>query len=230
MAKPTGKRAAHKDATRAALQEAARRLFARHGYEATTVREISQAAGVTERTFYRYFDGKEGLLAGEALAWIDALHDAIRNRPADEPPLVAIQHALATLARQATRDTAPTRYWLLDERSRPFEPFRRAGLRPLRRVEQSITDAILPRIAAENDQTDTLTEFQALVLGRVAVAALRSAVIRHRELRTTNAAPTPPLERLLHEAFATITASAAELDAASDTVGSVGRAGRPRPR
>jgi AcrR family transcriptional regulator len=230
MAKPTGKRAAHKDATRAALQEAARRLFAQHGYESTTVREISQAAGVTERTFYRYFDGKEGLLAGEALAWIDALHDGIRNRPAEEPPLIAIHRALAALARQATRDIAPNRYWLLDERSRLFELLRSAGLRPLRRVEQSIADAVFPRIAADNVQADTLAEFQAQVLGRVAVAALRSALIRQRELRATKTGPTPPLERLLDEAFAVITASGAPLNRTSAVHSSIGRTDRRRAR
>ena len=51
---------------------------------------------------------------------------------------------------------------------------------------------------------------QAQVLARVTVAALRSALIRHRELRATKTAATPPLEQLLHEAFATITASAAQ--------------------
>lgn len=209
MARPSGKRAAHKETTRAALQEAARRLFAKHGYESTTVREISLAAGVTERTFYRYFDGKEGLLAGEALAWIDALHDAIRNRPAQEPPLLAIQRALVALASEASTDAAPTRYWLLDDRPRPFQALRSTGLRPLRRVEQAIADAILPRIAGDN-QRETPAEFQAQVLARVTVAALRSALIRHRELRATKTATTPPLEQLLHEAFATITASAAQ--------------------
>lgn len=209
MTRPTGKRAAHKDATRAALQEAARRLFAKHGYESTTVREISLAAGVTERTFYRYFDGKEGLLAGEALAWIDALHDAIGDRPADEPPLLAIQRALVALAREAANHTAPTRYWLLDDRPRPFQVLRNSGLRPLRRVEQAIADAILPRIVADG-RSETPAEFQAQVLARVTVAALRSALIRHRELRATKIATTPPLEQLLHEAFATITASAAQ--------------------
>src|SRR5690242_16988013 len=56
MAEPVGRREAGKQARRAALTAAAHRLFAEHGYEATTVRDIAAAAGLTERTFYRYFD------------------------------------------------------------------------------------------------------------------------------------------------------------------------------
>jgi len=75
-----------REGTRTLLLEAARRLFAEQGIEATTIRQISEAAGVTERTFYRYFDGKEGLVAGDSLAWLDTLHVAILERPSGEGP------------------------------------------------------------------------------------------------------------------------------------------------
>lgn len=39
----------------------ARRLFAQQGVKATTVRDIAQAAGVTEGALYRHFDSKEDL-------------------------------------------------------------------------------------------------------------------------------------------------------------------------
>lgn len=48
--------------TRARLQTAALELFARQGYEATTVAQIAAAAGVTEMTFYRHFGTKDQLL------------------------------------------------------------------------------------------------------------------------------------------------------------------------
>ena len=57
MAEPTGRREANKQATRAALRSAAKQLFASQGFERTTVRDIARLANVTERTFYRYFDG-----------------------------------------------------------------------------------------------------------------------------------------------------------------------------
>jgi AcrR family transcriptional regulator len=41
---------------------AARRLFARRGYDATTTREIAAEAGVSDALIYRHFRGKEALL------------------------------------------------------------------------------------------------------------------------------------------------------------------------
>ena len=58
-AEPVGRREANKRATREALSRAAQTLFTEQGFAATTVRDIADAAGVTERTFFRYFESKE---------------------------------------------------------------------------------------------------------------------------------------------------------------------------
>jgi AcrR family transcriptional regulator len=50
-------------ATRSALLEAARPLFADRGYEAVSSEEIVAAAGVTRGALYHHFDGKRGLFA-----------------------------------------------------------------------------------------------------------------------------------------------------------------------
>jgi AcrR family transcriptional regulator len=44
------------------LQEAALALFAERGYDATTVAEIAERAGLTKRTFFRYFTDKREVL------------------------------------------------------------------------------------------------------------------------------------------------------------------------
>jgi len=53
---------------RARLQLAALELYGERGYEATTVAEIAERAGLTKRTFFRYFaDKREVLFAGSEL-------------------------------------------------------------------------------------------------------------------------------------------------------------------
>ncbi len=53
---------------RTRLQRAALELFREHGYDRTTAAGIAARAGVTERTFFRYFpDKREVLFDGEAV-------------------------------------------------------------------------------------------------------------------------------------------------------------------
>jgi AcrR family transcriptional regulator len=202
----TGRREANKLATRGALRQAASRLFAEQGYEATTVAQIARAAQVGERTFYRYFDGKAALLAEQALAWIDALHDAIRDRPAEEDPYLAVARAMIAVAGQYAAAADPGGIWIFTETSQLLALLRRATPRPLRRLEESIAAAILHRLEAAPGGTTqppgkTSAEFQAQLLARVAVAALRTAAIYHRE-QVRGGASSLGIERLLQDAFA----------------------------
>ncbi len=54
-------REAKKSAVRQSLIAAANRRFHRHGFEQTTIDEICAGAGVSRRTFFRYFENKEAL-------------------------------------------------------------------------------------------------------------------------------------------------------------------------
>lgn len=200
MDETPGRREAHKRETRQVLREAARRLFDEQGYEATTIQEIARAANVTERTLYRYFEGKEGLVADDALAWIEVLHDAIRDRPSGEPPFVAVREGLLGVVHRAEADAGATRLWLFSDGPRPRSLLPRATPRPLLRVEDSIAGAIRERLAeAPTDEE----EFRVQLVARVAVAALRTAAIHHRQL-VGEGQPSPGITMLLRAAFIAI--------------------------
>lgn len=204
---PEGKREAHKRATREALQVAADRLFAERGYDGTTVRDIAAAAGVTERTFFRYFDGKEALVATEALGWLDTLCDGIRNRPAGEPALAAIRHAVLDLEAAMRASDEPTILTLYRD-SLPAHRAARAtsSWTPARllAIEDALAGAVRDRLAAAPDAGPDL-DYRARVLARVTLAAVRSALIEDFQLRARPTAGRPPLATLLDKAFATLT-------------------------
>jgi AcrR family transcriptional regulator len=80
--------------TRDALVEAALALFIAKGYEQTTIREITDAVDVSERTFFRYFANKEDLALSFAKDHTDALMRELAARPPAEPPLTALRNAL----------------------------------------------------------------------------------------------------------------------------------------
>jgi AcrR family transcriptional regulator len=82
-----------KQRTRDALIEAALELFESKGYEHTTVREITDAVDVAERTFFRHFASKEDLALSFARTGSDALLQALDTRPPEEEPLTALWQA-----------------------------------------------------------------------------------------------------------------------------------------
>jgi AcrR family transcriptional regulator len=80
------------------LQAAALELFVSRGFEQTTAAEIAQAAGLTERTFFRHFaDKREVLFDGQDELQQEFL-DGLAGVPADAPLLVRIESALETSA------------------------------------------------------------------------------------------------------------------------------------
>jgi AcrR family transcriptional regulator len=63
------------------LQDAALELFERDGFAKVTVGQIAEAAGVTERTFFRYFPTKEDVLFSSGDEIASELAEAVRAAP-----------------------------------------------------------------------------------------------------------------------------------------------------
>ena len=84
--------------TRAAIREAANRLFLERGVDATTVDAICAAADISKGTFYLYFHRKEDLLVEYGLQrlrlWRDMLPDLIASRRTFRENIDAILDAL----------------------------------------------------------------------------------------------------------------------------------------
>ncbi|GAA0306696.1 TetR family transcriptional regulator [Streptomyces turgidiscabies] len=89
-----GLRELKKQRTRDALVRAALALFTSKGYEHTTVDEIAEAVDVSQRTFFRYFAGKEDAAFAVHRIAEARFIQAVRERPPHEAPLEALRQAV----------------------------------------------------------------------------------------------------------------------------------------
>lgn len=94
-AEPPGLRQRKKEDTRAAIQRHAVRLFREQGYDATSVEQIADAAGVSHRTVFRYFPTKDALVTLDDYGTLIA--EACRAQPAGLGPVAALRTALRTV-------------------------------------------------------------------------------------------------------------------------------------
>ena len=80
--------------SRERLEQAAMALYGERGFESATVAEIAERAGLTERTFFRYFADKREVLFGGAGALQELLVDGVAGAPESAAPIVAVAAAL----------------------------------------------------------------------------------------------------------------------------------------
>ena len=84
--------------SRGRLEQAALALFGERGFEDTTVAQIAERAGVTERTFFRHYADKREVLFGGAGVLETALTSAVAGAPESSPPLDAVLAGLDSAA------------------------------------------------------------------------------------------------------------------------------------
>lgn len=83
---------------RGRLVESAMQLFAKRGYDRTTVADIAERAGLTERTFFRHFADKKEVLFG-ASELRDLLVAAVAGAPSSASPMDAVADGLLAAGR-----------------------------------------------------------------------------------------------------------------------------------
>ena len=100
MATPPGLRERKKQQTREALRRAAWELFSDRGYDATTLADIAEAAGVSTRTIFAYFPSKEDIVFCEFESMRDALGVALANRPPGQDALGALRDFIVSTSHE----------------------------------------------------------------------------------------------------------------------------------
>jgi AcrR family transcriptional regulator len=92
-----GLRERKKQQTRETIARMALELFAERGYDETTLAEIAEAADVSPRTIFGYFQSKEDILFCEEPAFFDDLKRRLSDRPAGTTTIDVLRELLSSL-------------------------------------------------------------------------------------------------------------------------------------
>lgn len=85
------------------------RLFSEQGFDETTVEQIAAAAGISGRTFFRYFSGKAEVLWYSFDDEVAALRAAFATVPDDEPMMAAVRRVVVNANRYRAEDVPELR-------------------------------------------------------------------------------------------------------------------------
>jgi AcrR family transcriptional regulator len=154
------------DFVRSAIWDAAIGLFAERGFDETTIDEIARAAGVSTRTFFRYFASKADLMGQGMITYRTLLGDAVRQAPDALTPMQVLRHTVHTVAADAAAQ--PRTRQIVDIAS-ASPAAREAQLARRAEVENALAEsfAIRSRTDADDDVSGRL--LAALTLAAVDV-------------------------------------------------------------
>jgi AcrR family transcriptional regulator len=135
VARP-GLRERKKQQTRDTIARAALELFAERGYDQTTLAEIADAADVSTRTIFAYFQSKQDILFCDEPAFFEQLKQTLEQRPPRTTTIDALRDFLAGTERPNDNDRLRKKIVGGDDELRLGERARFA------RVEQLIAESI----------------------------------------------------------------------------------------
>jgi|RhiMetdeSRZDD1v2_1073273.scaffolds.fasta_scaffold660194_2 AcrR family transcriptional regulator len=140
------------DFVRGAIWDAAADLFADTGFERTTVDDIARAAGVSKRTFFRYFASKRDLMGQGMVSYGDYITEAIRSCPPARTPFAIVRE---TVHRVAVTAAAHPRVRKIAHVASVSVAAREAQLSRLAELEDRVAGAY--RVRGKTPARDTLT-------------------------------------------------------------------------
>lgn len=174
--------------TRLEIAQSALDLFVRDGYDAVRTEAIAAEAGVSLRTFYRYFQAKDDVLSPIVTRGTETLAARFAARPPDEPLAVAFSAAFREMG------STPAGPQYATELIRLFTdvPVLRARwLADLRTVEHAFAIAVKQRTPTP------ISDTEAELTGAILATALRIALERAASGDATAAAPAIMLDEIL---------------------------------
>jgi AcrR family transcriptional regulator len=132
------------------LTTVAQDLFVSQGYDGTTVDQIAAAAGMSKRTFFRYFPSKDDLVIGKYDLFGDRMADALDVRPADEPVWESLRRVFDITLGYVEDERQRARNDAMDEIVRSTPQLYASYLERMQRVQELLIDRVALRLLGED--------------------------------------------------------------------------------
>lgn len=164
-----GLRERKQERVRQDIMDAGLRLFVHQGFDTTTVDQIAEAAEISRRTLFRYFETKGEILMAAMRGMSDFLETSLRARPEKEAPLRSLLEIFIALSQQlATSSVDGYSLAYMIDRDPSLRQF---SLQKHAEWEDRIAAVLLERLPAERH-----FEVRAPLLARVSVGTFRTAL------------------------------------------------------
>lgn len=172
--------------TRVRIEHAALELFTRRGFEGVPIDEVAEAAGISRRTYFRYFATKADAVWGDFAAHIIRLALLLHDAPAEEPLLASICRAYVAVNEYAPADLPTLRRRMQLILTEPalqahsqvrYADVDRVVAEYVARRSGQAPDALLPRLVATTSRAAATTAFEVWLAdpGLALGVALRTA-------------------------------------------------------
>lgn len=117
-------------------------LFAEQGFDKTTVEDIARAAGVSQRTFFRYFSSRSDLMAQTVLNYGTAVAKVINSCPRGYTLSEVLRETVLQVARQAAEQPRTRK---IIEISAKYAAAREAQLSRIAEVQETVASVYARR-------------------------------------------------------------------------------------
>jgi len=169
-------------------------LFAHQGFEATTIEEIAERAGMSRRTFFRYFSGKDELIVEKLVEAGERVAAALEARPEEESAWTALREAFQVVVVGQEQNPGPARALRLMLRD---EPGVRSSIEEWRRAWTHLLAPVLARRLSP-DGPSSGSDIRAEAIAGAGLACLDAAQLAWTETPSTS------LGKLLDQAMSAV--------------------------
>src|SRR5438874_9005955 len=127
-------------AVRGELAQLAVDLFVEKGYDETTIDDLAAAAGMSKRTFFRYFASKEELVMGKYEVLGEQLAEDLSARPAGEPIWVSLRQVFGRVVEYFESEARGTASVAMEKIVRDHPALNASYLERVSRMQELVLD------------------------------------------------------------------------------------------